>query len=86
MITFKIEGVDKLAENLRKEAQKKIVDEARRAGVTAKFVSNDKIEFSGPEDSVRKYLKQNPSIQTNPIVKTVPTVNTTPTVKTGLTI
>jgi hypothetical protein len=86
MITVKIEGLDKLAENLYKDAQKKIIDEARRAGVTAKFVGNNKVEFSGSEDSVRKYLKQNPSIRANPIVKTVPTIKTTPTVKTKLTI
>ncbi|MGH7992274.1 MAG: hypothetical protein ACREDQ_02080 [Limisphaerales bacterium] len=63
MITCKTEGLDKLAENLRKEFEKQIVDEARRAGVVAKFVGNGKAEFSGPEDSVRRYLKLNPSLQ-----------------------
>ncbi len=63
MTTCKIEGLDKLAENLRKDAEKQIVEDARRAGVTARFSRNGNIEFSGSEDSVRKYLKLNPSLQ-----------------------
>ena len=77
MTTCKIEGLDKLAENLRKKSEKQVVEDARRAGVTAKFSSNGKIEFSGSEDSVRKYLKLNPSVQMDNSISTheIPEIN-----------
>lgn len=57
-MSIKIEGMDKLDENCRKQ----MIEDARREGVTLKF-RGDKPEISGTEDSVRKYLKLNSSLQ-----------------------
>jgi hypothetical protein len=74
-MTIKIEGADKLAGELKKEADKLLAEEVRKLEAKQRESNNDD---GGELRTIDSELETCLTIKTTPTVKTTPTFSTTP--------